>query len=231
MATNTVEAEFDAYAQAYEEALNQGLSVSGEGSDYFAKKRIQWTAGLVGSSLESVLDFGCGVGIAIPELKLAFKPSLTWGYDPSSAAIDRALVEHGDETTKFSFNAQQIPKNSFQLAYCNGVFHHIPPDDREAALSIVYQSLRPGGWFAFWENNPWNPGTRYVMSKIPFDNDAITITPPKASQLLIRAGFRIAFKHSKFIFPRSLSLLRPLEKLVYWLPIGAQYLVLAQKPE
>jgi hypothetical protein len=26
-----------------------------------------------------------------------------------------------------------------------------------AAVDYVYRSLRPGGLFAFWENNPWNP--------------------------------------------------------------------------
>jgi SAM-dependent methyltransferase len=231
MATDTIESEFDAYAQAYEDALNQGLSVSGESSDYFAKERIKWTASLVGSDIDSVIDFGCGVGIAIPTLKSCFDPSLIWGYDPSSAAIERAVKEHGDETTQFSFDSAQIPKSSFQLAYCNGVFHHIPPAQRQAAFSIVLQSLKPGGRFAFWENNPWNPGTRYVMSKIPFDKDAITITPPEARKLLIQAGFEIVVSHSRFIFPKSLSALRPLEKLVYRLPVGAQYLILAQKPE
>jgi len=230
MSANAIQSEFDAYAQQYEAALNQGLSVSGETSEYFATQRIQWTAGLVGQ-IDSVLDFGCVIGIAIPTLKQNFKPELIWGFDPSSAAIERATDEHQSESTKFSFDSDQIPENTFDLAYCNGVFHHIPPADRNSALAIVYRSLKAGGWFAFWENNPWNPGTRYVMSKIPFDRDAITISPTQAKLLLREAGFDISLSHSRFIFPRSLSFLRPLEKLVYRLPVGAQYLVLGQKPE
>lgn len=230
MSTNVAQSEFDAYAQQYEAALNQGISVSGESSHYFATQRIAWTAKLIGPNMESVLDFGCGVGIAIPELQQRFEPELTWGFDPSSAAVERAAKEHGDERTKFCFIANELPANRFQLAYCNGVFHHIPPADRSIAFDIVFRALRPGGWFAFWENNPWNPGTRYVMSKIPFDKDAVTISPSEAKQLLLSAGFEIRHRHSRFIFPRSLSLLRPLENLVYRLPIGAQYLVLCQKP-
>ena len=229
MATQAINQEFDAYAKAYEDALNQGLDVTGETSDYFASQRIQWTASLVGKEVESVLDFGCGVGIAIPTLKSVFQPSRIWGYDPSSAAVERATREHGSESTQFCFDPDELPKDSFQLAYCNGVFHHILPSDRPGALEIVYRSLSVGGWFAFWENNPWNPGTRYVMSKIPFDRDAITISPPEANRLLSDAGFAVSCRHSRFIFPRSLSFLRPLEKLVYRLPVGAQYLVLCQK--
>lgn len=234
MSANTIQSaiqsEFDAYAQQYEAALNQGLSVSGESSEYFATQRIQWTAGLVGGEVDSVLDFGCGIGIAIPTLRQNFEPNLVWGFDPSSAAIERATTEHQNDSTKFSFDSGEIPENAFDLAYCNGVFHHIPPADRASALAIVYRSLKPGGWFAFWENNPWNPGTRYVMSKIPFDKDAITISPPEARSLLRETGFGISCSHSRFIFPRSLSFFRPLEKLVYRLPVGAQYLVLGRKP-
>ena len=66
------------------------------------------------------------------------------------------------------------------LAYCNGVFHHIPLVERSAAVACVNRALRAGGLFALWENNPWNPGTRYVMAHCDFDRDAITLTPPGA---------------------------------------------------
>ncbi len=44
--------------------------------------------------------------------------------------------------------------------------------DRSRALDYTYQALKPGGYFAFWENNPWSLGARYLMSRIPFDRDA-----------------------------------------------------------
>jgi len=58
-------------------------------------------------------------------------------------------------------------------------------------LKNILGALKPGGLFAFWENNPWNPGTRIVMSRIPFDRDAEIISPPAAKRLLRRAGFSI----------------------------------------
>ena len=41
---------------------------------------------------------------------------------------------------------------------------------------FVRQGLRPGGVFALWENNPWNPGTRLVMRRIPFDRNAVLLS-------------------------------------------------------
>ncbi len=225
--------EFDAYAAQYESALNEGLSVSGESPEYFARKRIEWTSRVLPSldNIRSVLDFGCGVGIATPLIRYAFKPDLIFGFDPSTAAIERAQQEFSDSGIEFTASAHAIPELQFDLAYCNGVFHHILPADRDFAFSTVLRSLRPGGWFAFWENNPWNPGTRYVMSKIPFDRDAVVISPSEAKSLLKTAGFVIVRRDAHFLFPRSLGWLRPLEKLLHRIPIGAQYLVLAQKSE
>src|SRR6059036_11455 len=44
---------------------------------------------------------------------------------------------------------------------------------------------------SFWENNPWNPGTRLVMSRIPFDRDAVPLSPPEVRRLVLTAGFRL----------------------------------------
>ncbi len=82
--------------------------------------------------------------------------------------------------------------------------------------------------FAFWENNPWNPGTRYIMSRVSFDANAITITPPEARRLLRAAGFAIVRTDTLFWFPRALRMLRPLEPLLSALPLGGQYLVLCR---
>ena len=97
------------------------------------------------------------------------------------------------------------------------------------ALAQVHRALRPDGLFAFWENNPWNPGTRWAMSRVPFDADAIVIRPGEARRLLRAAGFHLLSTDFLFYFPRALSALRFLEKSLVKVPLGGQYLVLAQK--
>ena len=71
--------------------------------------------------------------------------------------------------------------------------------------------------------------TRWVMSRIPFDRDAIPLTPPETRQLLEEAGFSIVCTRFLFIFPAFLKALRFIEPYVAGIPAGAQYLVLARR--
>lgn len=225
--------EFDDYAYGYEEALQNGLQVAGEKPVYFARRRIAWTHKLLirqGVEINTVMDFGCGVGLAVPLFTEVLGARCVWGFDPSTATIERARRDHPGLGNQFFHRAEQLPTEACDLVYTNGVFHHIPPEERAFALATIRRSLRPGGWFAFWENNPWNPGTRLVMSRIPFDREAVTITPYGAKTLLRSAGFNTIRTDAWFLFPHALRALRPLEWWVHRLPLGAQYLVLAQKP-
>ena len=98
---------------------------------------------------------------------------------------------HHSDRTAFQLCEEMRLDGSKDLAYSNGVFHHIPVGERAGAVTFVRRALRPGGLFALWENNPWNPGTRYVMSRIPFDRDAITLSMLEASRLLRAGGFEV----------------------------------------
>jgi hypothetical protein len=102
--------------------------------------------------------------------------------------------------------------------------------ERAGAVEYIYKALRPGGWFAMFENNPWNPGTRYVMSKIPFDRDAVTLSPVEGKRMVRAGGFGVKRVDFLFYFPAVLKFMRPLEMLLYKVPMGTQYLVLAKKP-
>ncbi|MBC7974452.1 MAG: class I SAM-dependent methyltransferase, partial [Myxococcales bacterium] len=151
------------------------------------------------------------------------------GVDVSDGLLDRARAAFANEP-RVSFHRIDVHEapGSADVAFVNGVFHHIPPADRAQALAYVRRSLKPGGLFAFWENNPWNPGTRYIMSRVSFDANAITITPPEAQSMLRDAGFAIVRTDFLFYFPRALRVLRPLERALSSLPLGGQYLVLCR---
>ena len=226
--------DFDPYAQNYDAALAQGLAASGEGRDYFAQGRIAWLAGQLRPCARppaSVLDFGCGTGATVPLLLDLLGARSVVGVEASTSTLEVARRNYGSERTRFLTLQQFEPVAEIDLAYCNGVFHHIPPQERAAALQLVFRALRPGGWFAFWENNPWNPGTRYIMRRIPFDRDAIPITPPEARQMLMQEGFEIQRTDFLFIFPRLLRGLRFLEPWLAAYPLGGQYQVLCRKPQ
>ena len=121
-------------------------------------------------------------------------------------------------------------KGKIDLAYCNGVFHHIPPPQRARELSYIMRCLRPGGIIALWENNPWNPGTQYVMWRIPFDREAVKLSPIHARRLLRQSGFEVLSTDFLFFFPGLLRALRSIEPFISGLPLGGQFLVLCQRP-
>lgn len=223
---------FDAYAAEYDAALEQGISVSGEGKEYFARGRILWLAKALAkreAKPRTVLDFGCGTGTAARLFCEILGSESVLGVDVSVKSLEAARQLHGGNQIRFLSLTEYTPNEEFDLAFCNGVFHHVPLSDRAGAVNFVFRSLRPGGIFAFWENNPWNPGTRIVMSRIPFDRDAITLNPIQARRLLRAGGFEIIRTDFLFIFPRILGWFRGLEPLVCRLPLGAQYQILCRK--
>jgi SAM-dependent methyltransferase len=230
--TGPGDAPFDAYALRYEEALQQGLDLSGESADYFARARVLWLGARLARIAErpaSVLDFGCGAGGAVPHLHSLPGVQRVVGVDPSRGLLERAAARFGGPATTFQTLDEFADHERIALAFTNGVFHHIVPDERPAALEFVHRALCPGGLFAFWENNPWNPGTRWVMRRIPFDRDAIPLNAHVARRMLRRAGFEIIATDFLFIFPRVLRWLRPLESSLSSLPFGAQYQILCRR--
>jgi SAM-dependent methyltransferase len=227
--------EFDAYAASYDDDLARGLAASGEDKAYYAAGRIRWLvrrlAGLgERTPMRRVLDFGCGDGASVPLLRGLPGTEQVMGVDVSAALLALARERHAGRGIAFAALDEAPPRGDFDLAFTNGVFHHIPPAERGAALEYVRGALRPGGWFAFWENNPWNPGTRYIMSRVAFDRNAMTLAPPAGRRLLQEAGFAVRSVDTLFYFPRWLAWFRPLEPALARQPLGGQYLVLAQRP-
>lgn len=226
--------EFDAFAQDYDRALEQGLSLSGESKTFFAEGRMHWLAKRLAQlefDPETALDFGCGTGTATPYFFDILGVDSLVGIDVSAESIAVAANSYGGFRSRFCLTSEFNEQETIDLAFTNGVFHHIPPANRAEALRQIFAALRPGGLFAFWENNPWNPGTRYIMSRIPFDRDAVMLWPTAARRLVADAGFNVLFTDFAFVFPGFLARLRRLEPLLCKVALGGQYLVLARKPD
>jgi len=225
--------EFDRFADTYDAEINQALSVSGETKDYFARERVRWLEkrlGEMGVNPRSAVDYGCGIGDTTALLREELGLDRVLGVDVSQRSVELAQQRHGSSHCSFGSFAGYSPAGNFDLVYCNGVFHHIPVGERPSALQLIHRSLRPCGIFALWENNPWNPGTRYVMSKCEFDRDALTLTPPEAADMVRQQGFEVLKRDFLFFFPRLLKFLRFTEPALAGFPLGAQYLVLCRKP-
>jgi ubiquinone/menaquinone biosynthesis C-methylase UbiE len=225
-------AEFDRFADNYDECLNDALSASGETKEFFARARVEWLAKClkeIGGQARKAIDYGCGTGDTTPLLREILGSESVVGLDVSTLSLDRARERHTEGARFFTF-AEYAPDGSTDVTYCNGVFHHIPVGERAEAVKYIFRCLPPGGIFGLWENNPWNPGTQYVMYKCEFDRDAVKITPPEAAQLLRSGGFEILRTDFLFFFPHALKRMRSIERFLTKIPLGGQYQVLARKP-
>jgi len=223
---------FDQYAGNYELALSNALAPSGESREYFAEGRVEWLKRCLmqlGVQPRNVLDFGCGDGSTTPVLLRVLGAEFCNGVDVSPKSLEVARKHFATDRIRYELLADLQADSQMDLAYCNGVFHHILPEERLDALALIRDVLKPGGYFAFWENNSWNPATRYVISRCPFDKDAVLLSPLEARRLLTSAGFEIARTDFRFIFPHALRRLRRIEDFVYGLPLGAQYQILCRR--
>jgi len=197
--------EFAISKAEYEKQLMRGVSLSGQSREHFIRWRIKITKHLLKKLPKRILDFGCGEGASYPFLKEAFPDGV------------------------FMSKLQEIKTHQYDLVYTNGVFHHIKPEDRLEILKQIRKVLTSKGVLAFWENNPWHIGTRLVMSRIPFDREAQTISPSCGKKLLKKQGFKLEKKISAFHIPFLEKLPFSIYKKVINNTLGAQYLLLCSK--
>ncbi len=219
-------------AEEYDAMLNQGLKLSGESKDFFMHGRIALMQKHLpaGFKPKRILDFGCGIGDTTEALSKYYPEAELVGIDTAKDALAFATKNRSSNRLQYQLVEEFNTKDSFDLAYVNGVFHHIPLHLRNISAKSVYAALKPNGYFALFENNPWNPGTRMVMSRIPFDRDAITLSYTESKNLLKEAGFTgDNLAKFAFYFPHALAFFRFLEPALESLPLGAQYMILAKK--
>ena len=218
--------DFDQYAGQYEAILAAQTNFFDGDSNYFARYKIELAQQLVGN-VNTVLDFGCGIGRSMPHLREVFPNAEIVGCDPSNESL--AMAREQNPSCRFVSMDELGEDTKFDLVIASCVFHHIPPQDRQMAIRYCYSRLKEGGHFIIFEHNPLNPLTVHAVNTCEFDEHAKLI---RAGQMLKRcslAGFSSKLHRYRIFFPRSLRYLRPLERYLTWLPLGAQYLVAAEK--
>jgi hypothetical protein len=90
--------------------------------------------------------------------------------------------------------------------------------------------LKPGGRLYVFEHNPRNPLVRHVIARTPIDENAILLDANEVQQgLLGSARYELETDYLMFM-PPGIAWLRPIDRALAWLPLGAQYVVAARKP-
>ncbi|MCY1462452.1 Methyltransferase domain protein [compost metagenome] len=118
--------------------------------------------------------------------------------------------------------------STFDVIFSACVFHHISHDEHIHWLSELLRVVKPGGLLAIFEHNPLNPLTVRVVNNCPFDENAQLIPSKKLKDRVVCAGWKEVKRNFRVFFPHMLSVLRPLERYMVGIPLGAQYVVFAR---
>jgi SAM-dependent methyltransferase len=225
-------AELFARGEEYDAMLAQGLRLAGEDKAFFAAGRLDslFRSLPPGFAIRRILDYGCGIGDTTAALAARAPGAEVVGVDVAEEPLALARSRH--RGVDFAPAGELASLGAFDLCYVNGVVHHVPPRLRGEVLAAIFAALRPGGCLALFDNNFWNPGAWLVMRRIPFDRG---LRPQRAGalrRLLLSAGFAAPITTRYLFFaPRALAFLRPLERTLVRVPLGAQFQLLARKPE
>lgn len=225
---------FDEYATKYEDAVNASVAISGDSvEDFAAAKARLFARELSRGRNMAVLDFGCGTGISSRAIAKSF-PGLgrLSATDTSEESIRRARELTEDPRIDFKCQTDTglpFPDATFDAAFTSCVFHHIDRTQHGRWLREIARVLKPGGDLFVFEHNPLNPLTRRAVSDCPFDKGVILLPARYTASILRSAGLDTASPRFYYFFPRFLAFLRGFERLMAWIPLGAQYYVRGRK--
>ena len=220
--------QFDSFSNSYEGELSNALGVFGGDPSFFIEQKVQVLAREIGKkSVREILDFGSGVGLAVPFILKYLEPYRLTCTDESieSLRILKARFPRV-ETVKFDYTDGQL----FDLVFISNVLHHVDQSRRQLVLSEVCKRLAPNGLIAIFEHNPMNPMTRFVVDRCEFDK-GVVLLKKRESELLIRGLPGIVLRSSGYclFFPKALRRLAKFDRHLKRFPLGAQYFVIGER--
>lgn len=219
--------EFDAFSDTYKDEVDHSVSMSGEGTEYFAKYKARYIARWVTPEFSGkILDFGCGVGLLSASLREQLPSARVHGYDESASMVSRIESKVAGEGV-FTSNLAELDRD-YDLVVVSNVMHHIRRERRQETVVEIGRRLRRRGHIMVFEHNPMNPVTRWAVSRCAFDRDAVLLPPWETVAYLKAAGLGLVTRDYIVFFPRMLGWWRRLEPSLRWCPLGAQYVVVGE---
>ena len=232
--------EFDRHAASYDGGLDNPIKrMMGDSADQFIAVKARWLLrrepGLRTGGL-AMLDYGCGAGDLMRVLAgMGTKASFT-GCDVSTgmlAEVGRRWPQAfgpAPATAPQQGALTSFADGQFDVATISAVLHHVPVGERAAVYAELGRVVKPGGRIYVFEHNPRNPLVRYVIARTPIDENAILLDAREVQEgLLGAARYELETDYLMFM-PPGLAFLSPIDRVLAWLPLGAQYAVAARKP-
>jgi ubiquinone/menaquinone biosynthesis C-methylase UbiE len=213
----------------------------GKSAEDFIAVKVDWLCGKFPRLVDDVelrlLDYGCGTGALLRVLRGRHWRAELAGCDISGGMLETARVTWPSdlgsppELTLQDGSLTSYPSSFFDVVIISAVLHHVPPADRDGVIAEIRRVLKPGGHIVIFEHNPLNPVTLYVTERTPIDKNAILLSSSEATALLTAQSFAPPATEYIMFTPPRMPVLRFIDNLLRWCPLGAQYVTFASRPE
>lgn len=221
-----VKSQFNSLADSYSEVTSKQHAFFDSNTRYLQEYKVAIAKELVPRP-NTVLDYGCGVGLLQEFLGSYYSNATIYAADISEDSL--AYIHRHYPDTKV-LDCDAALNQSYDLIVVSCVLHHVPLNDREDLLKRLVKALNEGGSLLVFEHNPLNPVTQYLVNTCPIDEDAILLRRSECRRLINLSGDAEVWKSGyTLFFPGMLKALRPMERKIRWLPAGGQYFLLARK--
>lgn len=231
--SSSIKAEFDALADEYYQVHEANVALTGEKPEYFSEYKIADLENVVNKLKlphAAILDFGSGIGNSVPFFRKYFPNSQLTCADVSARSIEFAQKRFpGKEQYVLVDDEVPVPTASQDIVFSACVFHHIPHEQHQQWLNELGRITKPGGLLVIFEHNPLNPLTLHAVNTCPLDVNAHLIRGRVMKSRALDSGWNQPVVDYKLFFPSVLAKLRSIEQYLEWLPLGAQYRMLARK--
>ena len=224
---------FESYKDTYRQEIQKSIDFVGQDLEFFTEVKTDWilylTRRFLGKlSKLKVLDVGCGVGITDHYLTPHFKK--VYGIDLSQGVVKKAAFLNPEaEYRYYAGKKLPYPDNSMDVTFAVCVLHHVEPEGVRHFTEEMMRVTKKGGLVMVFEHNPLNPLTRRAVSQCKLDEDAHLLRKSEVSHLLRSAGGTLVCRRYIFFTPFRSLVFGILDRLLGWLPLGAQYFVTARK--
>lgn len=219
--------EFDDYSkEGYEDLIDDPLKrrLGGSG-DFFHRLKLRWMLPFIQGEKSRHLDLGCGEGPLLTMLRDE-APGSHVGVD-----VSQGMLEGMDGVALFDGGTLPFPDETFDTLSIACVLHHVLPEDRPRLFEEMARVLKAGGRSFVFEHNPFNPLTRFIVSRTPVDENAILLKSAEVGKLA-RSCFESTEVKYYLFFPQALSFLETLgERALSQLPLGGQYCAVLRKAQ
>lgn len=213
--------DFDKFTNNYDQLLKEGTEFFSKSDYYFAEYKVKRTYDFYKPKKNQVkiLEYGCGTGRNISFLKKYYPNAIITGADISLKSLQIAKKNNPNE--KF-VHVKEVD-GQFDLIFIAGVFHHIHPDLRVDVASHIKTLLKHNGLLIIFEHNPFNPITRRIVDKCPYDEDAILLYPSQLKKLFRDRLDFITNRYTLFV-PPIIPFSYQADKMLSLIPLGGQFM-------